>query len=148
MLAFFGFGLVMDELEEVYGYGSITQVLEEIPEGMLSYYKRAVTEMAGKREIPVAKVILGWTVLAARPLSVLELSNAIEQDLKIKLSSQKGAIEGLCGQLVSIDPNTDLVQVVHATAREFLMSDEAGDFKISRSQGHEAMALACIKTML
>ena len=140
--------LVMDELEGVYGYESITQVLEEIPEGMLSYYKRAVTEMAGKREIPVAKAILSWTILAARPLSVLELSNAVEQDLKIKLSSQKGAIEGLCGQLVSIDPKTDLVQVVHATAREFLMSDEAGDFKISRSQGHEAMALACVKTLL
>ena len=140
--------LVMDELEGVYGYESIIQVLEEIPKGMLPYYKRAVAEMAGKREVPVAKAILGWIVLAARPLSVLELSNATEQVLNIKLSSPKGAIEGLCGQLISIDRNTDLVQVIHATAREFLLSDEAGDFKISRSQCHEAMALACIKTMV
>ncbi|CZT11634.1 uncharacterized protein RAG0_15707 [Rhynchosporium agropyri] len=105
-------------------------------------------ELEGEeREIPVAKTILSWTVLAAQPLTVLELSVAIEQDLKIKLSSHQGAIEGLCGQLVSIDASKDLVQIVHATAREFLLSDEAGEFKVSNTKGNEDMALACIKIL-
>ncbi|XMA07227.1 hypothetical protein WAI453_000018 [Rhynchosporium graminicola] len=83
----------------------------------------------------------------------IELANkikakfAIEQELKIKLSSHQGAIERLCGQLVSIDASKDLVQIVHATAREFLLSDEAGEFKVSNTKGNEDMALACIKIL-
>ncbi|CZT52750.1 uncharacterized protein RSE6_14115 [Rhynchosporium secalis] len=134
--------LIMDELEGVYGYETIAQVLDELPAVMLSYYNRAVIEMARRREIPVT-----GPVPAAQPLTVLELSVAIEQELKIKLSSHQGDIEGLCGQLVSIDASKDLVQIVHATAREFLLSDEAGEFKVSNTKGNEDMTLACIKIL-
>jgi len=76
--------LVMDELEDVYGYESISQVLQGIPEGMLSYYERAVTEMAEKkREQHIAKAILLWTVLPARPLSVSELAQALQLDIEL-----------------------------------------------------------------
>lgn len=42
--------LVMDELEGIYSYDSIMQVLQGIPEGMTSYYGRAVAEMSEKKK--------------------------------------------------------------------------------------------------
>ena len=140
--------LVMDELEGVYGYDSIKQVLQGIPEGMLEYYARAVAEMAEKkREQHVAKAILSWVMLATRPLSVSELSHALQLDLNVHLPSAKSAIEGLCGQLVTVDVHTNLVQPVHATAREFILSQEAGEFQVSRISGHEKIALTCLRLL-
>lgn len=140
--------LVMDELEGVYGYESIMQVLQGIPEGMVSYYQRTVTEMAeNKRERHIAKAILQWVALAARPLSTLELTNALAIDVKTQLSSPKSAIEGLCGHLVSIDANCDRVRIVHNTAREFLASEDAGYFRISRAETHERIALVCLQLL-
>lgn len=141
--------LVMDELEGVYGYDSIVEILQGIPEGMFPYYGRIVADMGNKkREQHVAKAILRWVMLATRPLSLLELSHALQLDINVQLPSVKSAIEGLCGQLVSVDVHTGLVQPVHATAREFVLSEEAGEFRIFRTQGHETIALTCLQLLV
>ena len=140
--------LVMEELEGVYGHESIMSVLQGIPEGMISYYKRAMAEMAeNKREKHIAKAILFWVVSSARPLSISELSDALKLDVKVHLPSAKSAIEGLCGQLVSVDKQTSLVHIVHLTAREFLSSNDAGEFKISKPEAHERIALTCLQLL-
>jgi WD40 repeat protein len=140
--------LVMDELEGVYGYDSIKHVLQAIPEGMFPYYARAVAEMSEKRrEQHVAKAILSWVMLATRPLSVSELSHALQLDINVRLPSAKSAVEGLCGQLVSVDVYTALIQPVHATAREFILSQEAGEFQVSKTHGHEKIALTCLRLL-
>ncbi|KAH8714072.1 hypothetical protein GQ44DRAFT_660589 [Phaeosphaeriaceae sp. PMI808] len=141
--------LVMDELEGVYGYDSIIQVLQGIPEGMVPYYARVVAEMGErKREQHVAKAILMWVMLATRPLSVSELSHALQLDINVHLPSAKAAIEGLCGHLVTVDIRTSMILPVHATAREFILSEEAGDFRVSKVQGHEKIALTCLRLLV
>ncbi|KAJ4368868.1 hypothetical protein N0V83_005950 [Neocucurbitaria cava] len=140
--------LVMDELEGLYGYESIMQVLQGIPEGMFSYYGRAVAEIEqNRKERHVAMAILRWIMLAARPLTTSELSQALQLDIKVHLSSAKSAIEGLCGQFVSVDLHTDLVHPIHATAREFLLSEEAGRLRIAKAKGHESIALICLRLL-
>jgi WD40 repeat protein len=140
--------LVMDELEGLYGYDSIIQVLQGIPEGMFPYYGRVVDEMSEKkRERHVAKAILLWVMLATRPLSVSELAHALLLDNNVYLPSAKAAIEGLCGQLVTVDVHSGLVQPVHATAREFILSEAAGEFRVSNTQGHEKIALICLRLL-
>jgi len=140
--------LVMDELEGLYGHESMMEALQGIPEGMVPYYRRTVTEMAeNKRERRVAKAILRWVALASRPLSTLELANAISIDVNTQLLSPKSAVEGLCGQLVSIDAESDQVRIIHTTAREFLASDDAGDFRISSPEDHEKIALVCLELL-
>lgn len=141
--------LVMDELEGVYGYESINAVLQGIPEGMMSYYQRTIAEMAqNKREKHIAKAILVWVVNAARPLSTVELSEALRLDINVRLPSAKTAIEGLCGQLVVVDQYTNLVSVVHTTAREFLISEDAGDFRIMKAEAHERLATTCLQLLM
>ncbi|KAI1196726.1 NACHT and WD domain protein [Nemania serpens] len=140
--------VVLDELEGVYGYESIISVLHNIPEGMVPYYHRSIAEMSkNKRERYIIRAILTWVVCASRPLTVLELTEAIRTDINVNLPSPKTAVESLCGHFVSVDKQTALVQIVHATAREFLLSDEAEPFRISIPEANERLALSCLQLL-
>lgn len=141
--------LVLDELERVYGYESMISVLHGIPEGMIPYYRRTIAEMKkNKREIHIMQAILTWTICASRPLTISELIEALHLDTNVRLASTKMAVEGLCGQLVSVDKHTDIVQIVHTTAREFLLSDDAEEFMISKAKAHERLALICLRLLV
>lgn len=140
--------LVLDELEQVYSHESILQVLRSIPEGMVPYYERTIGAMAeNKMEKHIAKAVLIWAVASSRDLSISELSHALKLDINTVLPSAKSAVEGLCGQLVSVQHDTGLIYLVHPTAREFLLSDKAGEFSVSKPQAHERIALACLKLL-
>ncbi|KAI0132592.1 NACHT and WD domain protein [Xylariales sp. AK1849] len=139
--------LVMDELEKVYTSESITQILQNIPEGMIPYYERTIRTMTeNKLEKHVAKAVLVWVVASSRNLLISELSNALSLDINTVLPSAKSAVEGLCGQLVLVD-DAGLVGLVHPTVREFLLSEAAGEFSISKSNAHETIALTCLQLL-
>ncbi|KAK8022596.1 hypothetical protein PG993_013363 [Apiospora rasikravindrae] len=140
--------LVLDELEHVYSRQSIMQVLQSIPEGMIPYYERTVTSMAERRlEKHIAKAVLTWVLASMKTLNIAELSQALKLDISSDLSSAKGAVEGLCGQLVTLSKPDGSANLVHPTAREFLLTKKAGEFQISKPAAHERLALACLKLL-
>lgn len=140
--------LVLDELENVYSSESIMKVLEKIPEGMLPYYERTIKAMsANKLEKHITKAVLVWAVASARKLTISELSQALELDINTVLPSARTAVEGLCGQLVSVDKDSGLVDLIHPTAREFLLSEAADEFMVSKPAAHERIALTCLKLL-
>lgn len=139
--------LVLDELEQVYSQDSIVQALNNIPEGMVPYYERTIQTMGQKKEKRIAQAVLVWVVGSSRKLHISELAHALELDIKAALPNAQSAVEGLCGQLVSVDSYTGLVDFVHPTVREFLLSSSAADFKVSRSQAHERIALTCLNLL-
>lgn len=137
--------LVLHELSSVYTDKSIWTVLDEIPEGMVPFYQRTIDIMSrNSREKDVAKAILLWTVYNVRPLRTSELQEALKLDIGASVLSIKKTIEGLCGQLVYVDKN-DTVQIVHATAREFLIGDPTSEFAIPKQKAHERIALSCLR---
>jgi WD40 repeat protein len=140
--------LVLDELEKVYSKESILEVLQNIPAGMIPYYERTARAMTdNKREKHIAKAILRWVIASARSLTVPELSQALKIDIKTVLPNPKLAIEGLCGQLVSVHSHTGVVELVHPTAREFLLSEAAGEFCVTKHYAHERVALSCLQIL-
>ncbi|KAK9778605.1 putative NACHT and WD domain protein [Seiridium cardinale] len=140
--------LVLDELEYVYSRESMLQVLQGIPDGMLPYYERTIHTMSeNKLEKHIAKAVLTWVVTTSRKITLSELSHALKLDINAVLPSAKTAVEGLCGHLVSVDQVSGVIDVVHATAREFLWSEAAGEFSVSESKGHERIALVCLKLL-
>ncbi|KAI0107919.1 NACHT and WD domain protein [Hypoxylon sp. NC0597] len=140
--------LVLDELEQVYSDESALQILQSIPEGMISYYERIIRKMAEKKlEKHITQAILLWTTASSRNLTISELSQALKLDVNTVFPNTKSAIEGLCGQLVSVDPGSGLTDLTHPTVREFLLSDAAGEFRISEPQAHERIALACLQLL-
>jgi WD40 repeat protein len=136
--------LVLDELEKVYASESIKKIIDSIPEGMVPYYQRIVQSMAANTlEKHISKAVLMWTVSCTRKMRIEELTHALKLDINTVLPSAKSAVEGLCGQLVTIDSTSGIVSLIHLTAREFLLAD-AGDFTIPKAASHERAAKACL----
>lgn len=141
--------LVLDELENVYSFQSVTTVLERIPEDMIPYYERIIKRMAANAlEKHIAKEVIAWTTMCARNLTLPELSQVLALNKKIALPESKTAMESLCGHLVTIDENSSVIDLVHPTAREFLLSEAAGEFRVSKPDVHEQIALSSLQLLL
>jgi hypothetical protein len=84
---------------------------------------QSIEEDPGK--LALAKPILTWVVLACRPLTVNELRCAVKLDINQTLQNATKAIPDLCGQLVFVDRH-ERVQMIHDTAREFLLAEAVG----------------------
>jgi hypothetical protein len=137
--------LVLHELSSVYTDRSIWTVLDEIPESMVPFYQRTIEIMSrNTRDMDIAKAILLWTIYSVRPLRTSELQQALELDIGANVPSIKKTTEGLCGQLVYVD-KSDTVQIVHPTAREFLIGDTTSEYTVSKQQGHERLASSCLR---
>ena len=133
--------LVVHELLSVYTDGSLWTVLDEIPEGMVPFYRRIIETMSqSARDLNVT--MLFWTVCSIRPVRTSELQQALRLDISADILDIRRAIEGLCGQLVHIDRN-DTVHTVHAMARYFLIGDTTSEYAVSKHNGHEKLALNC-----
>ncbi|KAL2108517.1 hypothetical protein VUR80DRAFT_3733 [Thermomyces stellatus] len=101
-----------------------------------------------RREKHIAQGILLWVFSAARPLTVQELSHALQLDINVHLTSAKSAVEGLCGNLVCVDKQGDIVHIIHNSAAEFLLTEDAEEFQIIRSSAHERIALVCLRLLV
>jgi ankyrin repeat domain-containing protein 50 len=113
-------GFVADELKGR-NWSKIKDILRRVPKGLGGIYRRLLQQVEDKEELVP---ILQWIVLAARPLTVDELTVAAE----IKASNDLAPTEvtkarlASCGLLVKIDG--DVVNLVHESAKEFFQSDQ------------------------
>ncbi len=138
---------VLDELASAWSVSQIQRILDEVPQGMDPLYLRALAVMSSrpKPSRDLARVILTWIVCSIRPLTVAELSEALNLDLDDGIPELEGAISSLCAQLVHVD-GTGRVMMVHLTARSFLTSDELqSEFRIDEKLGHVQLATICLK---
>ncbi|KAF7156482.1 hypothetical protein CNMCM5623_010152 [Aspergillus felis] len=137
--------LVLNELSGSHSEEEIRQVLAEVPKDMEELYLRTLDLMSrttrGKRLI---KAILAWATTATRPLTVEELEEALKLDINDIFPRLGESISALCGQLVAID-KFDRVQMVHETAREFLLNNSLNsEFAIDKADAHTRIARACL----
>ncbi|KAK3344227.1 WD40-repeat-containing domain protein [Lasiosphaeria hispida] len=141
--------LVLKELVRCHSKNEINQVLEDVPRGMESLYTRTLTFMSqlarGKK---LAKAILMWAVCAVRPMTTSELNGALTLDIQDTFPRLEESIAALCGHLVFVD-KFGKVQMVHETAREFLLSGTPdSEFAIDRTRAHTHMARVCLAYLI
>ncbi|KAF4175888.1 hypothetical protein CNMCM8694_002812 [Aspergillus lentulus] len=137
--------LVLNELSDSHSEEEIRHVLAEVPKGMEDLYLRTLDLMSqstrGKRLI---KAILVWATSVTRPLTVKELEEALNLAVNDIFPRLRESISALCGQLVAID-KFDRVQMVHETAREFLLNNSLNsEFAIDQTDAHTRIARACL----
>lgn len=102
-------------------WGKIDQVIHRVPKGLSGVYQRLLQQIEDKEALVP---ILQWVVLAARPLTVEELTVAVD----IMPSGTLTATEvtknrlKLCGSLVKIEG--DVVNLVHESAKEFFQGNQ------------------------
>ncbi|RMJ29028.1 WD40 [Aspergillus sp. HF37] len=140
--------LVLNELSTAHSQNEIDKVLEDVPRGMVPLYNRALESMSRSlRTIRPAKAILTWTTCAMRPLKTEELERALELDINDTFPKLDESIMAFCGQLVTVD-RFGKVQMVHETAREFLLRENLeSEFAINSEQAHTRIAKACLTYM-
>ena len=126
---------------------AIFKALDDLPLGseMQSLYtvivKRISAECADDDDKELAKALLTWTFCSFRPLSIDELQFAVEMKFGPMTEFEK-IIRDFSGSLIEIDDRH--VAVVHATVKDFFMSEEAGEFRISEEAGNELIASICM----
>jgi nucleoside phosphorylase len=138
-------GFVANELQGR-SWDKIKEILRRVPKGLGGVYQRLLQQIDDKEALVP---ILQWVVLAARPLTVNELTVATG----IKASGNFSATEvtknllRLCGLLVKIEGN--VVNLVHESAKEFFQSNQVNIKGISRFRmshdTHRALMRTCLE---
>ncbi|KAL8347465.1 hypothetical protein RB601_003101 [Gaeumannomyces tritici] len=117
--------LIHKELSGCHSKNEIESILEEVPRGMESLYSRTLDSMS---RVPRGK----------------ELSKAILRWATYSFPSLEDSITALCGQLVVVD-KFGKVQMVHETAREFLMgANHDSEFSTEKERAHTRLAQICL----
>lgn len=141
--------LVLKELSLCHSKKEMDLILEEIPRGMQSFYKRTLDLIVqAPRGRELAQSVLVWAACGVRPLSVSELSGALLYDIDDSFPNLSDSITTLCGELVVVD-RSGRVQMVHETAREFLLDEglESG-FAVNVHNAHARIAMACLRYLV
>ena len=155
--------LVSQELEGVYSENSIKEVLLEVPLEMAELYARSVKSVhepkrLGERQ--AAYAVLTWCACAIRPLTLAELTTALNQydgpevtelepskkNYGYGVTNLKAVVQGPCSGLLHVD-GRGCVQFVHATAREYVLTVMEEEFKVNRSTGNQKMTMACLRCL-
>ncbi|KAJ6076856.1 hypothetical protein N7499_008837 [Penicillium canescens] len=141
--------LVLEELLRCHSRREIHQILEEVPRGMESLYKRTLDYMSqAARGKELAKAILTWAVCAVRPMKISELEGALALDIHDTFPRLEDSIATLCGQLVVVD-KYGKIKMVHETAREFLVAGRLkSEFSIEKTKAHTRMAQVCLNYLV
>ena len=126
---------------------AIVKALDDLPLGseMQGLYtvivKRISAECEDDDDKELAKALLTWTFCSFRPLSVDELQFAVEMKFGPMTEFEK-IVRDFSGSLIEIEERH--VAVVHATVKDFFMSEEAGEFRISEEMGNKLIASICL----
>ena len=141
--------LVLDEVRNVHRKTEIARVLDEVPPSMKASYRRTLHLMSLERySKDLVREILTWTSCAPRPMSVGELLGALKLHFGEDIVNIERAIGVRCGQLIFID-QCARVQLVHETAREFLIDPGLdSEFALNVEKSHSRMAEICLRCLI
>ena len=120
----------------------IKRAMVEVPEGMEFLYQRMLVNVVSQsdRNREIARKILIWAVCSFRPLHLSELEAALLPEFD-GFVSLEDTIAQICGHFISV--SNDQVMLVHATAKNFLLSESDGFIK--KHDSHQHLALTCLE---
>ena len=137
--------LILEELRQVHTSAETRQIFENTPLDMNGLYQRILDSMSsathGKK---LTKAIITWVVCSSRPLTKDELHHALELNLNDKVDNIEKSINSSCGNLIHVDGHSN-VQLIHKTARDFLLQVGNSEFAVDKKLGHKQIGLTCLQ---
>jgi Ankyrin repeats (3 copies) len=119
----------MDSLISQPTVGHIKRTLQNLPrgeKGLDETYKQAMRRIEGQDEgyRELARQVLSWITYAKKPLTTAELRHALAvKDSEGKLDEDfipnVEILDSVCAGLVTIEKNSDIIQLVHYTTQEY-----------------------------
>ena len=134
---------------------AIRRVIGSLPRDLPATYQRALERVVRNRKAEVARKMFRWVAAAKRPLSLMEIREAIavepcqpscQQD---KLVNDVYQLVPWCGNLLALDEEEGLVQFAHHSVKDYLLSGKAPEisshhFRIEiQDVDHEAGEICC-----
>ncbi|KAF2648176.1 hypothetical protein K491DRAFT_256579 [Lophiostoma macrostomum CBS 122681] len=118
--------LHMETLKGQTTVGGLKRALQRLPRGINQTYDEAMRRIDAQTEEErlLARKILTWVIHAKRPLSTLELIEAVAveprtSNLDADFLPDVDDLDSVCAGLISIDKNSNVVRLVHYTAQEY-----------------------------
>ncbi|ETS82029.1 hypothetical protein PFICI_07031 [Pestalotiopsis fici W106-1] len=105
----------------------IRQVLCDLPEGLAETFRRALGRIENGHHGKAARKVFPWIAGSKRPLSLLELREAIAIDIgqqysrPDRLYNDMDSIVSWCQNLIQVDEESHIVQFAHSAIKQFLM---------------------------
>lgn len=124
---------------------NVENAMKQMPPGMEALYDGMAQSIASHpqgEDEQLASKILAWITCALRSLTLEELSLALEDEVPRPLDLQR-SIGDLCGGFVVVD-NGGNIGMIHQTAREYLVNDQARAFAVNQRSAHEQIFLRCM----
>ena len=170
--------LQQDRLRSGKSKKDLHKIVQAMPQGLQDTYRRSWDSIQNlvEEERDRAINILRWLTFAYRPLTVMEMAEALiintdeeqeaicEDDLPEEIDSEyiDGEIKGLCGSLIEVRdgdedtlPKLKTVHLIHASVKEFLVKAlpipmiveaSSSEPEISAVQ-HVKLAADCLRSM-
>lgn len=129
--------LVLDEILRCHTEEDIKEVLGEVPDDMTELYRhmeRNLISSARKSNRPLILALFQWVVCAQRPLSLKEMSQALQPRFS-HFVDLRWTIKDTCGQFLQVHDN-GRIDMIHHTAREYLTRTSDGDFRVESRKAH------------
>ena len=140
--------LILKRLPEADTEEDIRRIMNEVPAGMVELYDQILRKISREKDPTMTKAILTWTVCTIKPLSVVELKEALSLDIGRSILDLERTIAKRCGHLVYVD-RWEKVQVVHPTVTTFLLNNaKPSVLAIHESNGHSQLARTCLSYLV
>ncbi len=134
---------------------AIRRIIGSLPRDLPATYQRALERVVRNRKAEVARKMFRWVAAAKRPLSLMEIREAIAVEPCQPFSQQDKLVNDVyqlipwCGNLLVLDEEEGLVQFAHHSVKDYLLSEEVPEisshsFRIKlRDVDREAGEICC-----
>lgn len=136
--------LVLGEILQCHTESEMEEALMELPADLEPLYQRMANALANTSrpgDRVLSKKILTWVICSQRALLLDELSEALQPEHDIL--DLRPTIHQVCGDFVVVDSKGH-VEMVHQTAREYLIKTPGLEHSIIPRTGHKDLLLKCI----
>ena len=134
---------------------AIRKMIGSLPRDLPATYQRALERVVRNNKAEVARKMFRWVAAAKRPLSLMEVREAIAVEPCQPFSQEDKLVNDVyqlipwCGNLLVLDEEEGLVQFAHHSVKDYLLSGEIPEslsdhFRIEpRAVDQEAGEICC-----
>ena len=135
---------ILDMIDEEDSVEGVRAVLDDLPTDMTAYFEHICASMGrmNRSQQEIARHILRWVIISARPLTLQELA-AVVRPAFGEVIDMAVTVRNTCGDFISVHEGG--VQANHMTVQEFLTSVELDNsFAVRVPAASESVTLFCI----
>lgn len=143
-------GFAMTELLKKKTATEIEKSLAALPRGLPGIYDRILRQIEPEFQ-QICRSILQWVTLAVSPLSLPELAAATDTHSSRYIDTETAMLDRIkmCGPIITVQDGK--VNLVHQSAKDYLLRDEVHDgkelqvFRCKAGDDHSVIASYCLK---